>query len=414
MAARAIISQGLDLNLPERIGRLDELANNLWWSWNPQARELFRSLDYPLWKDGHNPVRQLRYISREKLESAAGDPSFLSLYDSVLAAFDADTKTENTWFNLNCPGVMKGPVAFFSMEFAIHRSLPIYAGGLGILSGDLCKESSDLGVPLVGVGFMYPQGYFRQCVTDEGWQEERYVQIDFNEAPINPVATEEGGASLAVVYLDDRPVHIRAWEIQVGRTMIYLLDTNLGENAVQDRNLSARLYIADRALRIQQEIVLGVGGVRVLRALGIEPAVWHANEGHTAFMMMERVREEVRRGIPYGEAVKKVQHSTVFTTHTPVPAGHDIFPADLVERNLHSYWESIGVSRDTFLRLGQDTVGTDVFNMTTFALRMSQRRNAVSELHGVVGRRMWHVLWPEVGENEVPITHVTNGVHVPT
>ncbi|MDH5695216.1 MAG: alpha-glucan family phosphorylase [Dehalococcoidia bacterium] len=401
--------------LPEPIGRLEELANNLWWSWHPQARDLFRALDYPLWRtSGHNPVKQLHDISPDKLQAAAEDPAFVKLYDSVMSAFDADMSGGDTWFAINHPDLSSGPIAYFSMEVAIHNSLPIYAGGLGILSGDVCKEASDLGIPLVGVGFMYPQGYFHQHVSVDGWQEEIYQQLNFDEAPVNPVLSPKGCRPLAQIQLADRTLYISAWQVQVGRVNIYLLCTDVEENAPQDRQLSARLYIADRELRIQQELVLGIGGVRVLRALGIQPVIWHANEGHTAFMMLERIREEVQKGITFAEAARKVQATTVFTTHTPVPAGNDVFPVQLVERYLHGYWESLGLSSEEFLQLGQDGSDEQTFNMTVLGLKMAEHRNAVSRLHGRVARKMWHVLWPEVAENNVPISHVTNGIHVPT
>ncbi len=403
-------------SLPARIGRLDELANNLWWSWHPQARDLFRALDYTLWRlSGHNPVKQLRDINPEKLKAAASDPSFLSLYDSVMADFDSNMSTRDTWFENNYPGLLPAPIGYFSMEFAIHNSLPIYAGGLGILAGDICKEASDLGLPLVGVGFMYPQGYFIQRISPEGWQEEIYKHLDFSEAPINPVMSAEGRKTLVKIQLNDRSVHIGAWKVRVGRVDIYLLDTNFEENAAQDRQLSARLYIADRELRIQQEIVLGIGGVRVLRALGINPLIWHANEGHTAFMMLERVREEVEKGATFDEAVERVRATTAFTTHTPVPAGHDTFSMELAEKYFHGYWGQLGIGRDEFLELGQEVSNSgDAFNMTVLALALAEHCNAVSKLHGGVTRKMWHVLWPESREEEVPISHITNGVHVPT
>ena len=404
--------------LPERIERLEELANSLWWSWHPRARELFRALDYPLWRmGGHNPVKQLREISPDKLQAAANDPVFLTSYDSVMSAFDAGISAQDTWFVANHPNALDGPVAYFSMEFAIHNSLPVYAGGLGILAGDTCKEASDLGLPLVGVGFMYPQGYFHQRISAEGWQEESYRQLDFDEAPINPICPSPQGwcGPLVQIELGDRPLYIGAWLVRVGRVNLYLLCCNIEENAPQDRQICARLYTADRELRLQQEIALGIGGVRALRALGIKPVIWHANEGHTAFMMLERIREEVERGATFAEAIPKVQASTVFTTHTPVPAGHDIYPIQLVERYFHRYWESLGIDRETFLKLGQQD-GTDDqgFNMTVLGLKLAGRRNAVSQLHGRVARRMWHGLWPEVPEDEVPIGHVTNGIHVPT
>jgi len=402
--------------MPERIGRLDELAHNLWWSWQPKARDLFRALDYPLWRaSGHNPVKLLRDINADKLQAAAGDPAFIARYDAVLAAFDADMSGVKTWFYTRYLGQMSEPIAYFSAEYAIHNSLPIYAGGLGILSGDICKEVSDLGMPMVAVGFMYPQGYFHQHISPDGWQEEIYQQLNFDEAPVNPVFASGQSRSLAQVDLDGRLVHIGAWLVRLGRVNLYLLDTNIEENAPQDRQLSNRLYTADQEQRIQQEVVLGIGGVRILRKLGINPSMWHANEGHTAFMMPERVREEVGKGTPFDEAFQKVQASTVFTTHTPVPAGHDVFDVQLVDKYFHDYWGSLGISREAFFELGQvDSSRVQGFNMTALALRMSARSNAVSRLHGRVSRRMWHFLSPDLAEDDVPILNITNGIHVPT
>jgi starch phosphorylase len=405
--------------LPERINRLEELANNLWGSWHPQARDLFRILDYPLWHlGGHNPVKQLHEISVDKLAAAATDPAFLNLYDSVMSAFDAEMSDKNSWFATKYPNILDGPVAYLSMEFAIHNSLPIYAGGLGVLAGDMCKEACDLGLPLVGVGFTYPQGYFHQHISAEGWQEEIYRQLDFDEAPItpiNPVHRSKWCAPLIQLKLGDRPFYIGVWQVRLGRVNLYLLCCDVDGNMPQDRQLCARLYTAEQEQRIQQEIVLGIGGVRVLRALGIKPSVWHANEGHSAFMTLERVREEVEKGTTFAEAISKVRASTVFTTHTPVPAGTDIFPIPLVEKYFHSYWESLGIDRETFLELGrQDGMGDQAFNMTALALKMADHRNAVSQLHGKITRRMWHGLWPEAKEDDVPISYITNGIHVPT
>jgi starch phosphorylase len=405
--------------LPERINRLEELANNLWWSWHPRARDLFRALDYPLWRlSGHNPVKQLREINTDKLAAAAADPTYLNLYDSVMSAFDAEMSDKDNWFPTKYPNVLDGPVAYFSMEFAIHNSLPIYAGGLGVLAGDTCKEACDLGLPLVGVGFMYPQGYFHQHISAEGWQEEVYRQLDFDEAPItpiNPAPNSNRCGPLIQLKLGDRSLYLGVWQVRLGRVSIYLLCCNFEENAAQDRRLCDRLYTAEQEQRIQQEIVLGIGGVRALRALGVKPSVWHANEGHSAFMTLERVREKVEEGATFAEALQKVQAATVFTTHTKIAAGHEVFPISLVEKYFHSYWESLGVNRETFLELGrQDGTSDQTFNMTVLALKTTDHRNAVSQLHGKVTRRMWHGLWPDTKEDETPISYITNGIHVPT
>jgi starch phosphorylase len=404
--------------LPERISRLDELANNLWWSWHEPARKLFRVLDYSLWRlSGHNPIQQLNEISTERLQEAATNADFLALYDSVMTTFDADMSNSNHWFATNHSDWQHGPVAYFSMEFAVHYSLPIYAGGLGILAGDVCKEASDLGLPLVAVGFMYPQGYFHQqfCLDPNSCQVEIYQDLNFDEAPISQLLSPDGQPALTKVKLGDVAIAVGVWQVRVGRTNIYLLDTDLLENPEQYRELSARLYVADGDLRLQQEIILGIGGVRTLRALGINPSVWHANEGHAALMMIERTREEMTKGVSFAEAMNRVRATTVFTTHTPVPAGHDVFPVELVEKYLKGYWESMAIDRETFLRLGgRDDSEAQTFDMTALALRMANQRCAVSQLHEKVTQRMWHVLWPQIPEEQVTISHITNGIHVPT
>jgi starch phosphorylase len=405
-----------DSKLPERIGRLDELASSLWWSWHAAGRLVFRTLDYTLWRQSeHNPVQQLDEISREKLEAAASDPTFLTLYDAAIAAFDNERKDGDSWYTKTHAGTFPGPIAYFSMEFAIHHSLPIYAGGLGILAGDICKEASDLGLPLVAVGFMYPQGYFRQRISADGWQEEEYQQLDFSKAPVRPIFLPDGRKCLAEVQLKNHKLHIGAWLVNLGRVNLFLLDTGLEENEPQERQLSNRLYTGDREHRLQQEILLGVGGVRVLRTLGIQPSVWHANEGHTAFMMLERIREEVAQGKTFDQALESIPKTSVFTTHTPVPEGHDIFANDLVSQYFEHYWPSLGLDREAFLDLGRmSREGGGYFNMTILALKIAGHRNAVSKLHGRVTRRMWHGLWPDLPEDEVPIIHITNGIHVPT
>ncbi len=400
--------------LPKRILGLNELANNLWWSWHHEARELFKSLDRPLWKATvHNPVRLLYEIPPYRLVAATDDPAFLKKYDSVMDSFKAEMTEAQSWLHTTYPELEKHTIAYFSMEFALHNSLPLYAGGLGVLAGDYCKEASDLGLPLVGVGFMYPQGYFQQRISDEGWQEEIYRQLNFSEAPISRVIDAEKHPLKIEVKLDSGTVFVSAWQVNVGRARLYLLDSDLEENPPKERQLTARLYGGDRDTRLRQEIVLGIGGVRMLRALGIEPSIWHANEGHASFMMLERCREWVGKGMDFEEAARRVTATTVFTTHTPVPAGNDTFHHGQVEKCLHRYWDSLGLDRDAFMKLG--TNGADAtFNMTVLGMRMATQRNGVSELHGAVCRRMWHCLWPDLEEKDVPIKSVTNGVHVPT
>jgi len=403
--------------LPTRIERLSELAHNMWWSWHRSSRAVFTSLDYPLWSlTGHNPVKILQDIEPSRLRQAAQDPAFLDLYDRAIAEMSNDVARDDHWFSRTHPDQRKQTIAYFSAEFALHNSLPIYAGGLGILAGDLLKEASDLGVPLVGVGLMYPQGYFRQQIAADGWQQEVYRQLDFRSTPILPVhaAPEERCSPLTSITLGARTLNLGAYLVRVGRVELYLVCTDVDGNSPEDRQLTSRLYTAEPARRLQQEIVLGIGGVKLLQALDINPSVWHGNEGHTAFMMMERVREAAERGRTMAEAVDEVRANTVFTTHTPVPAGHDVFPFDLLDTHLSGFWQLPGANRGALLALGQAEPPQSQFNMTAFALRTSSKCNGVSKIHGAITRKMWHSLWPNRTEDEVPITHVTNGVHLPT
>ena len=401
--------------LPPRIARLEDLASDLWWSWHPEGRTVFRRLDYDAWRaTAHNPVRMLAVVPRERLDAAATNPEFLAIYDQAIAALDASHSSDHSWWANRLPRLAGQTIAYFSAEFALHQSLPIYAGGLGVLAGDHCKEASDLGVPLVGVGFMYPKGYFHQHVSAEGWQEESNEMLNWVDAPIEQATTADGKPCLTPVPLDDRSVLVAVWRVRVGRVQLYLLDTNLEENAPWDRELSARLYGGDRETRVQQEFILGIGGVRALRALGIEPAAFHLNEGHAAFVVLQRIREMIDRGSSFDEALEEIRQTTIFTTHTPVPAGHDAFPFHLVEKHLAGCWGTLGPNRDRFLALGaHDSGAGPQFNMTALALRSAGKVNAVSQLHGEVTRAMWDI-WPGVAEPQRPVTSVTNGVHVPT
>ncbi len=404
-----------DHKLPKRIAGLNELSLNLWWSWHPEARGLFKVLDRPLWKTTcHNPVQLLNQIAPHRLVAAAEDNEFLRRYDSIMKEFMDCCSGAKNKDKIAYPQLEQKTIAYFSMEFAIHNSLPLYAGGLGILAGDHCKEASDLGLPLIGVGFMYPQGYFQQRITEDGWQEETYKQIDFANSPITPVLNVQRQPLKVRVDLDSKAVYVAVWQVNVGRVKLYLLDTHLEENLPDDRELSARLYGGNSEMRLQQEIILGIGGVRVLRELQVNPSVWHANEGHTTFMMLERCRELVEKGFDFNQAIREVQNTTVFTTHTPVAAGNDVFTHGVIEKYFHRYWDSLGLNRERFLDLGSQSHGDSVFNMTALGLRAANYRNGVSKLHGVVCRRMWHNLWPELEEREVPIVSITNGVHVPS
>ena len=401
--------------VPERLRRLPELAMDLWWTWNPEAREVFRQLDYELWREtAHNPVLMLQKVTPAALETLANDKPFLALYETALAALDGARAARDTWWQHHFGGVA-GPIAYFSAEFALHQSLPIYAGGLGVLAGDHCKEAGDLGLPLIGVGFMYPQGYFHQSVSPEGWQQESYEKLSWATAPIEHAVTADGNPCIVPVPLGNRSVLVQVWRVRLGRVKLYLLDTDLEENAPWDRDLSARLYGGDRETRIQQEIILGVGGVRALKALGSAPAVWHLNEGHAAFVVLQRIRDLIEGGLSFDQALEEVRRTTVFTTHTPVPAGHDAFPFNLVETHLAGCWGTLGAYRERFLQLGayDNGVGSQ-FNMTALALRAANGVNAVSQLHGVVTREMWGPIWPGTPEDRRPVRAITNGIHMPT
>jgi starch phosphorylase len=357
----------------------------------------------------------LQRITPERLNSLAADPEFLAAYDEAIFGLDQARAVAHPWWREKQSMLGTGSIAYFSAEFALHQSLPIYAGGLGVLAGDHCKEAADLGLPFIGIGFMYPQGYFRQRMTNDGWQEERYERISWTDSPIEAAITPDGRPCITAVPLGDRTVLAAVWRVRLGRVRLFLLDTDLTENAPWDRELSARLYGGDRETRIQQEIILGIGGVRALRALGIQPTVWHLNEGHAAFVALQRIREMIEQGRSFDDAREEVRRSTVFTTHTPVPAGHDAFPFHLVEKHLAGTWGEIGQHRQSFLALGEyDNGGGSQFNMTALALRTSAFVNGVSALHGEVTRTMWRPMWPDTPADQIPVRSITNGVHVPT
>jgi starch phosphorylase len=404
-------------DLPRRIDRLGELAHNLWWTWNPNAIRLYYRIDFDLWESvNHNPLRFLRSVGRTEINAAAQNPVYLDLYDRVFAQFDNYMNATDTWCNQRFEDCNQLQTAYFSMEFGLHETLPIYSGGLGVLAGDYLKEASDLGLPLVGMGLIYAEGYFSQRISEDGWQTSVNNMLNFDDLPVIQVLDDEGAPLSIKVDFPDRVVTVQIWELRVGRVPLYLLDTDLDENAPADRNLTLRLYWSDLDLRIAQEILLGIGGVRVLRALGHRPEVWHMNEGHAAFLTLERARELVAQGKTFEQAVEQTRCGNVFTTHTPVPAGNDEFPLWLVDKNLSNFWPKLGLTRDKFVNLAshQQSWG-ETFSMPVLALRLSNERNAVSELHGHVSRRMWQYLWPKVEDVEdVPISYVTNGVHTST
>ena len=400
--------------LPARIEGLSELAMNLWWSWSRRARGLFRSIDPLLWHlTHHNPLELLCRVDPDRLAACASDSDFLRRYDEVLARMRHETTSRDTWFHQQHPELDSGPVAYFCAEFGLHSSVPIYSGGLGILAGDQLKSASDLGVPLVGVGLFYTKGYFDQQLRIDGWQEDSDVRFDIETTPLERVSGANGDAWMAVVRTFGRPVHVAAWRMLVGRVPVYLLDTNLEQNDPADRDLSAKLYAGGPDMRLRQEWILGVGGVRVLRAAGIDPSAWHANEGHAAFMMVERARELVVSGKSFDEAVEEVRTRSIFTTHTPVPAGHDRFGREQVLACAEPLWEDLGITPEEFLAIGRQP-NDDLFHMSTTALRLSGRVNGVARKHGEVSRELWHQLWPQLQVEDVPIGHVTNGVHLAT
>jgi glycogen phosphorylase len=404
-------------DLPRRINRLGELAYNLWWTWNPHAQRLFNRVDNALWERlNHNPLRFLRSIGRFEINAAAQDPVYLELYDRVFTSFDYYLKTTDTWTARTYKTRGKPTIAYFSMEFGLHEILPIYSGGLGVLAGDHLKQASDLGLSLVGAGLMYAEGYFTQRISEDGWQDSINNPLNFRELPVLQVLDKNGKILKITVNFPDRAVNASIWELRVGRVPLYLLDSNLDENTPNDRKLTTRLYWSDIDLRVAQEILLGIGGVRALRAMGYEPGVWHMNEPHAAFLTLERARELVSTGLTFKKAMAKTRKGNVFTTHTPVPAGNDEFPLWLIDKNLSNFWPELGVGRDQFVDLArhQEAWG-ETFSMAILALRLSDGHNAVSELHGRVSRKIWHFLWPEIeDEDDVPITYITNGVHTPT
>ena len=403
-------------NLPKRIEGLSRLAHNLWWAWNPDGQRLFSNIDPLLWNAiNHNPIAFLHRVERTRVNAAINRPKYLEQYDNTMADFEAYLGRKDTWFTKTYPKLDGKQIAYFSFEFGLHESLPVYAGGLGILSGDHLKEASDLGLPLTAVGFVYNQGYFVQHLTEDGWQETRSALVDYNELPLVSLLDENRQPLTISVNLPGREVSARIWELEVGRIHLYMLDTNLEQNAPVDRQLTERLYNSDPEVRISQEVLLGIGGVRVLELLGIEPNVWHMNEGHSAFLAVERLRELVKSGMDLKSAIEKVRVGDVFTTHTPVPAGNDQFPLWLIDKYFAQVWNELGMTRDQFIDFGrQAQPWGETFVMPVLALKLSERANAVSELHGAVSRKMWSFLWPNQKTDSIPIGYVTNGVHTRT
>jgi starch phosphorylase len=398
--------------LPARIDRLSELARNLWWCWDPRAVRLFSSLDAQAWyATEHSPIRVIRSLLSDRLAVLAGDAEFTALYDGVMGDFDSYMKSQpQAWFPTTYPQD-KLLVAYFCAEFGFHESMPVYSGGLGILAGDHCKTASDLGLPFIAIGLWYTQGYFRQIIDSTGQQIAAPDHVDQADVPLQ-LAGANGEDVIVEVPCAGRTVFARVWRVQVGRIPVYLLDTDVEQNSPADRVLCSRLYGGDHETRIAQEVVLGVGGVLALRALGIEPTQWHMNEGHAGFMALERIREIVRDGAAPQEALRIETASTLFTTHTPVPAGNEVFSSDLVLRYLPGLPEAMGLTTPQFLALAHESgAPPGQFAMTPLAIRLSRRANGVSKLHGAVARSMWAKQFPELKVDDVPITSVTNGVH---
>jgi starch phosphorylase len=393
-----------DIELPPSLERLRDLAYDYWWSWSPIAQRLFQRVDPAAWRRYLNPVQLLINVEPQQWMRLLSDPEFERLYRETIASLD-EYRAQTSWFHENAPG-LRGPIAYFSMEFGIHESLGIYSGGLGVLAGDHCKAASDLGVPLIGVGLLYRSGYFRQTVDADGFQQHIYPDNDFARLPVLPVQAPAGGMLTVPIDLPGRVVHAAVWKVQVGRVPVLMLDTDISLNDPADRPISGILYVRGREMRLCQEVVLGAGGVRALRTLGIKPEVWHMNEGHVAFLGLERARERVVNGDSLASALGYVKAATVFTTHTPVPAGNETFDRDLVRRYLEPWVRDVGCEPSEGLALGADNGN---FNMTALAIRLAARSNGVSRLHGKVSSEMWRHLF-EDAEDE-PIGHVTNGVH---
>lgn len=396
--------------LPFELG-IQQLASDLWWSWNPAAREVFRRLDYALWRQtDHNPIKMLSLIPAARLSEAAQDPDFMECYADAIGQLNRARSGTGGWWQERYPSLSGVSIAYFSAEFGIHQSAPLYAGGLGVLAGDHCKEANDLGVPLIGVGFRYSMGYFQQTISAEGNQLEIYERFPVSEAPLERAPGPDGTPCSVSVSLAGGAVTVAVWLMRLGRVKVYLLDTDIDGNPDWARELSTRLYVGEQESRLKQEIVLGIGGVRALRALGHEPAVWHLNEGHAAFVIFERMRELLDAGNSLHQAKEIVRSTTVFTTHTPVPAGHDSFPVEWVETQLADFHVLDHAARQELFALAGDA-GNRQFNMTTLAIRGSGCCNAVSEAHRHVTRSMFA---PILDGRDDAVLGITNGVHMPT
>ncbi len=404
-------------SLPEPLKELKNIAYNFYWSWDPEIVELFRRINHSLWRScGHNPVALLGAVSQARLEDLAGNEGFLSHLQRVGEKLQ-NYLQRSTWFDKVYAKNADGLIGYFSAEFGIHESLPIYAGGLGLLAGDHLKTCSDLGVPLIGVGLLYQKGYFRQYLNTDGWQQEQYLENDFYKMPIELVRKNSGRPLIIKVQYPQRSVAAQIWKVTVGRIKLFLLDTNTPMNSPADRTITANLYGGDKENRIRQEIMLGIGGFKALMAMNIEPAVCHMNEGHAAFLTLERIHSlRTRTHMNFDEAVEATKPSNVFTLHTCVKAGNDEFPEELMDKYFAGYFPNLGINRKQFLTLGRINPDdeTESFKMPVLALRLSTNCNGVSQLHGQVSRQIWAQIWPELPQEEVPIRSITNGIHSKT
>jgi len=402
--------------LPDKFKRLNDIAYNLWWSWNPEAIDLYREIDLELWeKVGKNPVRFLQEVSQKKLQVKLEEQAYMDRLDTVVADFDKYMTEKDTWYSRTYPEHTGKNIAYFSAEYGLNEVLPIYSGGLGVLSGDHCKSASDLGLPFTAIGLFYKQGYFSQRINIHGWQETCFNNLNISQLPVLPAFDASGRQAEISITFAGRTVFAKVWRVQIGRINLYLMDTDVAQNSPSDRALTSRLYGGDQETRIQQEIFLGIGGIRVLDALGIHPSVYHMNEGHSSFMGLELIRKLIsERHLTFKEALQIVSASAVFTTHTPVPAGNDTFPLYMMDKYFGDFWGQLGISRYDFLELGLKKPEDQNFNMTVLALTLAGRKNGVSELHGAVSRDIFADVWPEVPKADVPITHITNGIHTLT
>ena len=403
-----------DIELPKEVSGLREIAYNLWWTWNPQARRMFAHIQPGLWAIYRNPVELLINFEPAHWEMLLEDEVFLSMYKSVQREFETYMKSLNdAWFAKNHPGYQGGPFVYFSTEFGFHECLRTYSGGLGVLSGDHCKSASDLGIPFIGIGPLYKHGYFEQEIEPDGRQQHFYPAYDFSRLPIQPLLGDNGRHLTISVDFPDREVFARVWLAQVGRVPVLLLDTDTNKNNPADRAITGQLYVSGREMRICQEIVLGVGGVRALQALGIEPACWHMNEGHSAFLGLERVRNVIKSGTSFGDACKQVAKNAIFTTHTPVPAGNEAFDTGLIRKYYKNYCKDVGIKMDQLIDLGLSNPGqgNQPFSLTVLALHLSTFCNGVSQLHGDVSNDMWRHIFKDLKPGEKRIQAITNGIH---